>query len=398
VQLKKILLYHFIPLVIACSALYSFKKPIDTYHSSKDPFEVKRLNDVHYIDHFYDNNVSNQLTLSVAFKKGIPVLFGSSELTSGHLRGLAQNYFTKEQKTEFLAFGHAGFQSFAVMTVLAANRELLRDSRLTLIISPGWFEKQYCKGTSLSCFFEYCKPNYLFQIYTDWNLDKETHNYIFNYINCNYDKISSPNSLMRLAANENNIFKFPFNYFDNKIFSYQYQSDAYLVSQRLIIDKLNRNSNPYNFLCHKENWDSLFSASKATFKSISNNNDIGVENSYYDQWLKGKPKKHLAIIPESNNRELKDFKALITFLKNNDIKPLFVITPLNYKAHENLDDLAPTMKKVADILKEGDFKTLDLFSANLKNYEDGILEDIMHPYDYGWYKIDRFIIDNYAKH
>jgi hypothetical protein len=69
--------------------------------------------------------------------------------------------------------------------------------------------------------------------------------------------------------------------------------------------------------------------------------------------------------------------------------------PLNTKAHENLVVLKPIVQDIAALLKENDFKTLDMFTPNLAHYEDGILEDIMHPYDLGWYQIDKFILDNY---
>ena len=71
--------------------------------------------------------------------------------------------------------------------------------------------------------------------------------------------------------------------------------------------------------------------------------------------------------------------------------------PLNTKAHRNLEDLRPTMNQVAISLKGNGFKILDMFSPNLKNYEEGVLEDIMHPYDYGWYQIDKFIMQNYCE-
>ena len=69
--------------------------------------------------------------------------------------------------------------------------------------------------------------------------------------------------------------------------------------------------------------------------------------------------------------------------------------PLNTKAHENLSVLQPTINDITNLLKSSNFKVLDMFTPNVNQYEDGILEDIMHPYNIGWYKIDKFIIDNF---
>jgi poly-D-alanine transfer protein DltD len=143
------------------------------------------------------------------------------------------------------------------------------------------------------------------------------------------------------------------------------------------------------------NWDSLFGASEASFRLISNTNTIGVENSYYESWLKDRPKKKVEAVDAAYNQEYKDFEALLHFLEANRIKPLFVIMPLNPLAHENLETLSPTIQQVSLRLKEKGFKTLNMYEQNVSSYRKGVLEDIMHPYDLGWYQIDRFILSNY---
>ena len=72
-----------------------------------------------------------------------------------------------------------------------------------------------------------------------------------------------------------------------------------------------------------------------------------------------------------------------------------MITPLNTKAHQNLEVLEPVINAINSELKTNNMTVLDMFTPNLKNYQDGVLEDIMHPYNIGWYQIDKFILDNY---
>ncbi len=401
--LKKIIYFHILPILIAgtlCAAYMRYsQKRSEIVNSS---FTSRILNTLHSFDKFYPNDITHETALAVALKERIPVLFGSSELTSHHLKGIAQQFFGRENSADkFLAVGHAGFQSFAILTTLAANRPLLKDAKITIILSPGWFEGHYASGTSLPSFFEFCPPNYLYQIYKDTAIDKETKHYIKKYIYENYDKITKPNAILRAMGKKqatvlNTFFNYPFKALDRLELYEQEQKDFYLVSQNVIVNTVYRTyTTPYKFKNRTVNWDSLNKEALQSFELISNNNTLGVENKYYESGLKNKPKKKVKAVNAENNQELKDFKILIRFLKENHVKPLFVIMPLNTLAHENLEALQPTINDIKQLLKENDLKTLDMFSPNVTSYQKGVLEDMMHPYNVGWYKIDKFILDNY---
>lgn len=331
------------------------------------------------------------------------MLIGSSELTSTHLKGLAQNFFNREttKPTQLLSFGHAGFQSLGILSTLAANRELLRDARITIILSPGWFEKQYCKGTSLHSFFEFVSPNYVYKILKDTGLDSGTREHIAAYIRKNYDQISRPDEALRILDNKNTrlsqIVNFPFTAFNAMELKQREKSDLYLFSQELIVRTLlKENAKRHSFKVPPVNWDSLMQQSAKQFATISNNNDVAVENTYYDAWLRGKGKKRLVAVAKENNQEYKDLEALLSFLKVSGARASFVIMPLNPKAHEELKVLDPIINDIRTLLQKSQFRYLDMFKSNSADYVDGTLEDIMHPYDLGWYQIDKFIAEQYA--
>lgn len=395
---KKLFFYHLIPLFIAVCLTLGFilksnsKNVLNKTLDNRTPEAIVSR----------EQNFNNQVALSIALKRRVPVLFGSSELTANHLEGLARNFFTKDaSRDKFLSVGHAGFQNFAMLTVLAANKKLLKYSKVTIILSPGWFEKQYCSGTSLTSFLEFCTPNYLYQIHKDETIDIETKNYIKNYISRNYDKISKPDATMRLMGKKEissitNIVNYPFYWLDKLEIKNQEQIDFDLISQKIILKSVSKsNVADYHFYNRFVNWDSLIITSQQQFKTISNNNTIAVANDYYNSWLKDKPKKKLTAVDKENNQEFKDFIALVHFLKEADCKPIFVIMPLNTKAHQNLEVLNPIINDINKVLTQNNFKVLDMFTPNLKHYEEGTLEDIMHPYNAGWYQIDKFILENH---
>lgn len=402
--LKNIALFHLLPAGIALVLCFVFIRSrfATPQEAPASRFSANTLNSLHNFDRFYPNDITHETTLAVALKQRIPVLFGSSELTSHHLPGIAYRFFCRENSNDkFLAVGHAGFQCLAILTTLAANKPVLKESKMTIILSPGWFEKQYASGTSLTSFFEFCPPDYLYRIYRDSSIDASTRRHLEDYIYTNYDKISKPDAVLRAMGKKqelplNGFFNYPFQKTDDAEIALQEQHDLYLTAQHRLMEQLSGlATTPYHFSDRKVNWDSLFNASENNFKLISTTNDIGVENSYYESWLKGRPKKKVEALDLKHNQEYKDLNALVHFLEVNKIKPLFVIMPLNPLAHENLEVLSPTMQEVSLLLKEKGFNTLNMYDQNVNAYRKGTLEDIMHPYDLGWCQIDRFILSNY---
>lgn len=401
--LKKIVFFHLVPIVLAflITGFLIGTKPLTAPELKVSAGIVQSTK---HILHFDPYQLNDQVAFSLALRRSVPVLIGSSELTSSHLKGLAQNFFNPEgtKQTQLLAFGHAGFQSLGILSSLAANRELLKSARLTIILSPGWFEEQYCKGTSLHSFFEFVPPNYIYKILKDEALDSSTREHIASYIRKNYDKISRPDEGLRILDKKNNsalehFVNSPFVGFSSMELDQREKTDLYLVSQELIVNTLLRakvSGQTFNVpIC---NWDSLMQNSKKEFVKISSNNNVAVENTYYETWLKGKAKKRLTAVEKEKNQEYKDLEALVSFLKTSGAKVSFVIMPLNPKAHEDLRMLDPIINDIRDLLQKHQFKYLDMFKSDPSTYVNGTLEDIMHPYDLGWYQIDTFIIDQYA--
>ena len=399
---KKIGFFHLLPLtisiVIALICNHVFHFPIKDIPYT---FSIETSKSTKHIERFFTNDLTNQIALSYNLKRRVPVLFGSSELTSVHLNGLAFNFFNNEPNEKLIGIGTAGFQNFAILSVLAANKPLIKDAKLAIILSPGWFEKQYCSGTKVSRFLDYCPPNYMYQISQDTSIDEQTSRYIRSYLYKNYDKISKPDAAIRFMSKKNSvlfhdIFNFPFLSLDKKELEFQKQHDPYLISQHVLLTSFSNNkTQPFYFKSQSINWDSLNEMALTDFKKMSNNNDLGISNEYYDSWIKGKPKKVLYGVDKSSNTEYQDFLALVHFLKVNNCKPIFIIMPLNMKTHENLEILQPIINDINLTLKQNNFKSLDMFSPNVTNFKEGLLEDVMHPYEIGWYQMDKFILENF---
>ncbi len=384
----KFLLLHIIPLLIACLFFFYSKDKIDNYYQEKYKSDFGFITE-NYIPTFNQNRLSENITLSNALDKSIPVVFGSSELTSHHLNALCYNFF-KEHQLSIQAFGHAGFQCFAISNVIAANRPVLKNSKIAIILSPGWFEGSDSKGTDLQCFFEYNNDVVMNQIYCDNQLSNSYKTYYANYIKRKYGQINSPSNMINQFYTYNDKLYAPFNFMYEKVSHSSYDSDVY---NKLLLN-LSQDTIQYRFQNFKPNWDSLYQSAIEEFKKTSTNNDLGVENEYYANRLKGKSEKKFKIT--ENSQEYQDFKMLLSLCKELNCKPVFIIMPLNTLAYKNAKELEPTIKNIESELKQNDFKYLDMFTPALSNYQIGTTEDVMHPGNYGWYQMDKFIIEEFS--
>lgn len=375
-------------MLIACLFFFFFKEKIDSFYQEKYKSDFGFITE-NYVPTFNQNRLSENITLSSALAKSIPVVFGSSELTSHHLNALCYNFF-KEHNLSIQAFGHAGFQCFAISTVLAANRPVLKNSKIAIILSPGWFEGSDSKGTDLQCFFEYNNDVVMNQIYWDNQLSDSYKTHYANYIKKKYGQINSPSNIINQFYTYNDELYAPFNLMYEKVSHSSYSSDVY----NKLLSNLAKDTIQYHFQNFKPNWDSLYQSSIEEFKKTSTNNNLGVENEYYSNWLKGKSGLKLEIY--ENSQEYEDFKMLLSLCKELDCKPIFIIMPLNTLAYRNVKGLEPTIKDIKNELQQHDFKCLDMFTPALNHYQIGTTEDVMHPGNYGWYQIDKFIIEEFS--
>ncbi len=385
----KLFLFHIISLLLACLCFFFFKEKIDSYYSQKHQSNFDFITE-NYIPTFNQNGVSENILVSNALDKSIPIVFGSSELTSHHLNALCYNYFTQHH-LKIKALGHAGFQCFAMSNIIASNQLVLKNSKIAIVLSPGWFAGKYSKGTDLQCFFEYNNDIVMNQIYNDTQLPNSYKSYYANYIKNKFNQIGSPSNIVNQFNTYNDFMYAPFNFIYNKVNVSSYASIFYIrLLHQFVQDTIRYRFNNFN-----PNWDSLYKTSIIEFKKTATNNNLGVENEYYTNWIQGK--SDLKIMVDENSQEFEDFKMLISLCKELNCKPIFIIMPLNTLAYKNANALEPTISKIKSVLNQHQFHYLDLFTPALNNYQIGTIEDVMHPGNYGWYQMDKFIIENFSE-
>ncbi len=389
--MKKIGLIYLIPLLFACLFLFFFNKYLNSNLLNN---KIKNNTDstFRYIENFQSNQFyEDQFLLNNDSSKTI-YLLGSSEL-SETTEAIPYNFISDHFSTKVIGLGHAGNQCFSIYSQLLANENRLKDAPIIIILSPGWFESKSAKGTSSAIFLEYNSEWFLKTINKK---DNEFTRFENKRISQLYSEFSSPNLEIKLM---NFKHRSTISYFHKILFYPVIIIEKLLIGlkENMISKRITLNSTKRTPLKSEEvqiKWDSLFTSSKEEIIKNSNNNRFGINNEYYTEYVHGKTGK-VEPVSEYFNQELEDFKMLIKLLKKKKANVCFVISPLNPIYCKNLKDLKPTISIIETEIKSNGYNYLNLFETDTLKYDKAILFDVMHMSKYGWYKIDKFIIETY---
>ncbi|MCW3105314.1 MAG: hypothetical protein JWO09_3754 [Bacteroidetes bacterium] len=401
--MKRIVLLYLLPFFISVYLVYlfAFNPSIKAYFFPEKP--IPNYTEMPaYIDNFNGHPYFEQNFLNPAWKETTIYVLGSSELSEGG-EAIPYTFIPGHYKNiRVQGFGHAGNQCFSIFSQLLANTSRLDQAKIVFIISPGWFESKPTKGTSSAIFLEYNSERFLKKILTNHNEeDRVFKAYAEKRVNELYSEFNSPSLPLKLMSFEHTFSK---SILHKAVFALPMICDYHLLSEKrkLSCDRsgcpdpagtdLKRVMKPANTV--HIGWDSLLSYSKAeTLKKVTNNS-LGIEDSYYTEFI-GSKRGKIEPVKESLNTELQDFMMLVELAKAKNIDATFIISPLNPFYFQNQPAIQPTIDIITRTISQNGFSYLNLLESDSAKYEKAILHDVMHMSDYGWYQADKYIIDQY---
>jgi len=318
-------------------------------------------------------------------------LFGSSELT-GADGSWPYHFISDRFATKVIGVGHAGNQCFSIFTQLLANKERLKDAPIVIMVSPTWFQGKDALGTSSQVFLEFVNEQFLRKITNSEASGFKQ--YFGKRLAEMYDDFTSPSLALKGCYYDyqasKSIFHQPiygsFTLMDRLLESLK--SDSAQISDKSYSRK---KINPDQVSL---NWDSLFRSSKEQQLKLATNNSWGVNNEYYSTFVNGKHSE-VNVVSDAENIELADFCMMVKLLRHYNANASFVIAPMNPYFYSGMDRLETVINQIRTQISSNRFACLDMWVSDTTNYEKGLLRDVMHIGPYGWYKIDRFIIENY---
>ena len=394
--MKKLVIYHIIPLIIAFGIaflLFFFINQKSKKHSTPKIYKPIKSSGI-YAN--YDNGISSELDLIYALQNNSLIIWGSSELTGVDSLGYQPyDFFPNNFNIPSLAIGHAGNQSFSIFCQIAAMSQYVIKSKMVIIVSPGWFTGGYAKGTSTTSFLEFNNERFLKNTYNS-NIAKKYKNYISEYLYKNRYDINAPTFFMESMMyykrlNKINL-KFPYVWLTQSITKTLYPNYNKKSYSEYFVEPINEITIKHKII----KWDSLKAKAVNDFEKISNNNNVGVNSKYFTLHVEGRKFKQI-IGNIENNCELKDFEMLVSLINHLKIEPVFIIQNLNPLVYSNLQEMKPIIDTIISITNKFNYPTLNMFTPTVNNYQQGELTDVMHMGDLGWIKVNQFIYNNLYK-
>ena len=395
--MKSALIIYFLPLVFALTTIYfiSDYDELNRIFYGRNNISKIEINNSNYIGSFDNTDYYEEIFLKSGKSSDIIYLLGSSELT-GSTALKPYNFISSHFNTPVYSIGHAGNQCFSIFSQLFANKERLNETPIVIILSPGWFADKSALGTSSESFLEFNSERFLKKILNNTD-DEYFKNYESKRINQLYSDFNSPNLEIKILNFEHLASK---SIIHKLCYTPLIYCDRYLLKLK---DKINQSKQLNNSEYIRRpiipsqviiNWDSIYSTSRTTVLKASNNNSFGIENIIFTNNIRNKF-GFISPVDEHNNTELYDFKILIDFLKKKNVKASFIISPLNALYIKNLGEFLPTMKIIEDEINKSGFPYLNLMELEKTKYDKALLFDVMHLSDFGWSKVNNFIINTY---
>lgn len=400
--MKKLIFVNLFPLAIVLFII-RFLAHNDYINSILFPSKVEdsqSCSDFNYIPNFIDNpGYEENFLLNDSSQKSTIYLLGSSELTS-ESEAVPYKFITNNFPVKIKAIGHAGNQSFSIYCQLLANENRLNNTRIVFILSPGWFASKYSKGTTSEIFLEYNSEQFLKNIF---NGDDHFRDYAGKQIAQFYCEFNAPSLPLKLI---NFKYRSSVSLLHKIVYAPLIYLDIFLMNEKeAIINSVSKDkvSIPIqiSYSINEKpivDWDSLLTASRLHVLLNATNNTIGVSNEYYSEHLNVNTGK---VQPVKNifNQELKDFKMLMKFIRTKNIDAFFIIQPLNPLYYNNLATINPVIDEVREELRgnknQKGYDFADFFVTDTTQFDRGILDDLMHFSNYGWYKVNQRIINHY---
>lgn len=389
--MKRVGLQYLLPAAIAVVVLFFSIKTINRYCFPL-PTLVTADPNLRYLDNFSNNQPYEPTFLSANDSSETIYIMGSSELT--HTSSAAPyNFIPDRFTTKAVAIGHAGNQCFSIYSQLLANQDKLENAPIVILLSPGWFHTHFSAGTASSSFLEYNTPTFLNQVLANAP-DDQFRAYEAKRIAAIYTEIVNPDLSLKLLNYEHQSSK---SFIHKGCYYPLIALDEWLNQQKYeLIGKPQKPVRRRKSIVSEDvhiAWDSLLTASKEEQRKRSASNELWIEDAFFAE-TNGKLGQ-LFPVSDANNTELDDFRMLVKLLKARKANVSFVIMPLNPGYYENCAELTPVINQLERELKINGLPFLNMWNDNPKTFNNGILSDVMHYSDYGWYHVDRFIVNTY---
>ncbi|MBE6055214.1 MAG: D-alanyl-lipoteichoic acid biosynthesis protein DltD [Clostridium sartagoforme] len=382
--------YKFFLIPIICIFIFAslFNVVIDKKY--EDLIEKKDLTSM---KHTYNQIIRDRggVLKSQMKEDGDLMLLGSSELSSPVEQNPINMFPNNYAEYDVSIFGRAYTQSLQHSTILSNIEDIGKDDKVAIVISAQWFE--YLSGIDGNDFSVNFSEQQFYEFFNNKNINKENKVYYAKRI-AELLRKSGEYGEERIYANlyyrDNIITKITLTllkpYYSLKEYMLETKDKVQTIK---ILEKLNNKSEKS---IKNIDWNEEYKKAEAEGKEKVTNNDIFVEDSYYDTYLRDKYdtlKDRWKDIDLLKSKELEDYKFFLDTCEQVGVKPLVILMPVNglYYDHLGLDEEKRT-EFYDTVEKLADDKGFEVLNLQNKEYEKYYLSDVMHLGWKGWLNIN----------
>jgi D-alanine transfer protein len=334
---------------------------------------------------------TNLIELNSALSDGETlVVLGSSELTHTMMRFIPYNFLPDSLHLPVLAYGRAGFESFGVYGLLAANADALSPrTKLVILVSPRWFA---FRTLPLDPFIKYFQPQVLTQLYQN----PEARELVRQYLKLHFDEFDRWTLIDEAFVKSARRYMFYMRYvaFADRLFSARAKAVQLLIEPKWLMDSraIGAPLNP-----HAIPWDQYDEQGRDMELGQMHNNRQWVRDDYYEEYRKDLPPDGalyfngaLDDAANGTNAELSMLRRALEFLQSKEVHALIVMEPLNPFVYKDADRIKPIAQQVEQLCLTTGMRYFDMTT---NKYEPGTLRDGMHLGELGWSRVDRQIAE-----
>jgi D-alanine transfer protein len=327
----------------------------------------------------------NLTRMGNALSDGTLVVLGSSELSSHDLRFVPYRFFPDEMKVPTLAYGHALFQSYGILSVLdSLSDSLTPNTRLVIMLSPSWF----ASGGQLprSAFAEHVtgpvwdrlwdKPSTREQL-QKWVTDNANWGLLWLLANGQAAGLKDKFALWLHAA-----IKPPA--------PDQPRSKLSVPAHKFV-------NWPSTAKLSETDWVDLEDEARVVERKLGGHNPYDTRDDYYKQYLEplySPARSEFADVDPMTRHELGDLSRVMALLQKHKVRAFFVLQPFNPKLILDVERFDPVATAITAMCQRYRMGCLDLYSIP---FEPGMLRDDQHLAELGWALADQGIGEYFSR-
>lgn len=389
--------YFIIPIVFITIFACAFNVILDKKYE-----EMRGQKDLTSVKHTYNHIIRDRggLLKDQMHEENDLMLLGSSELSSSVVQNPINVFPFKGAEYDVSIFGRAYTQTLQHTAMLNSISNLNSDDKIAIVVSAQWFEKE--DGIAGNDFSVNFSEQQFYKIFENDKVSKENKLYYAKRMAELLNESGQFGEEMiyaKLYSNDNIVSKITLGLLKPYYSLKEYMLDVKDKVQTIKV--LNGLGEKKDTPIKEINWEEEYIKADAEGASKVTNNDINVDDNYYDKYLRDvydELEGKWNDVDLLTSKELQDYELFLNVSKELGVKPLVVLMPLNglYYDHlgltkEKRDLFYNTVEAMA---KDRGF---DVVNLQDKEYEKYYLSDVMHLGWKGWLTIDEEMYKYFEK-